>query len=125
MMNIKIMSFGYKYGTPAEVNLVFDVRFLPNPYYDENLRPFCGADKPIREFMESHDETIRFCENVTSFVKFYINEMKNANRDVSVAFGCTGGKHRSVYMAEYLHMILTKNGFENEVLHRDLNGGEK
>jgi len=120
MMNIKVMSFGYKYGTPTDINLLFDVRFLPNPHYDENLRPFCGTDKPVREFMEAHDETIRFCENVTSFVNFYINEMKNADRDVSVAFGCTGGKHRSVTFAELFYHHLSDKGNRVSVNHRDI-----
>ena len=94
---ITIISFGFKYGIPEDADLVFDVRFLPNPYYDTELRPFTGNDQPIKDFVLKYDEAKIFLEKTTDLIKFlipnYINEGKN---QLVIAVGCTGGKHRSV-----------------------------
>ena len=119
---IQIFSFGYKYGAPQDISLLFDVRFLPNPYYNEELRPFCGMDSPIRKFMASHDSVRRFCEYAEKFTLYYIDEMIKAGKPVSVAFGCTGGRHRSVYFAQLLYEKCTEAGYRAKVFHRDLGG---
>lgn len=119
---VQIFSFGYKYGVPENLNLLFDVRFLQNPYYDTALRPLCGLDKPVRDFMEAHGETREFYEHTEKFALYYIEEMIRAGRAVSVAFGCTGGRHRSVYFAQALYEKCRGEGYDVRVLHRDLGG---
>lgn len=100
---VTILSFGYKYGIPADADLVFDVRFLPNPYYDLKLRPKTGNDKEIQEFVLSSPQCQTFLDHLYSMLDFlipnYIDEGKNS---LVIAIGCTGGKHRSVTIANML-----------------------
>jgi UPF0042 nucleotide-binding protein len=119
---ITIISFGFKYGIPEDADLVFDVRFLPNPYYDTELRPFTGNDQPIKDFVLKYDEAQIFLEKTTDLIKFlipnYINEGKN---QLVIAVGCTGGKHRSVCLADEIFEAL--NGDESyglKIEHRDI-----
>ena len=119
---IDISSFGYKYGAPKETNLLFDVRIMPNPYYNETLRPLCGLDAPIRAFMEAHEECNVFYENMARFAFYYIEESLGAKKNVSVAFGCTGGRHRSVYFAQRFFEDVRKRGFAARIIHRELGG---
>lgn len=116
-----VMSFGFKYGIPVDADMVADVRFLPNPYWDEALRPLSGLDEPVstdvlgrpgaQEFLDSYQ---RLIEIVSA------GYMREGKRYVTVAVGCTGGKHRSVAMAENLAARLVKVGLEVLVVHRDL-----
>ncbi|MBR2742902.1 MAG: hypothetical protein IKD89_04855 [Clostridia bacterium] len=117
---IDICSFGYKYGGAGEVNLLFDVRLMPNPYYDESLRPLCGTDEPIRAFMAAHEECGAFYDNMARFAFYYIEESRRAKRNVTVAFGCTGGRHRSVYFAQRFFDECVRRGYDARVVHREL-----
>ncbi len=100
---VTILSFGFKYGIPTDADLVFDVRFLPNPYYHDELRPLTGADKPVVDFVMGYKEAGEFLDKLEDMLNFlipnYISEGKN---QLVVAIGCTGGKHRSVTLASAL-----------------------
>jgi len=96
-------SFGYKHGLPLDADLVFDVRCLPNPHYDPVLRPLTGCDVPVVEFLEAQPEVRRMAEDIRSFVATWLPSFVRDNRSyLTVAIGCTGGQHRSVYFAEWL-----------------------
>jgi len=118
---INVMSFGFKYGIPTEADLVFDVRFLPNPFYDPNLRVQTGLDADVRDFVMRHEVSIQFSQNLLDMLRFliphYISEGKN---QLIVGIGCTGGRHRSVALAHELHQSLA--GYEHSVVlrHRDI-----
>ncbi len=119
---ITIISFGFKYGIPEDADLVFDVRFLPNPYYDTELRPFTGNDQPIKDFVLKYDEAQIFLSKVTDLIKFLIpNYIKEGKNQLVIAVGCTGGKHRSVCLADEIFEAL--NGEESyglKIEHRDI-----
>lgn len=119
---ITILSFGFKYGIPADSDLVFDVRFLPNPYYVEGLRAKTGNDKEIQEFVMKYKEAHEFLDKLEDMVKFllpnYITEGKN---QLIISIGCTGGKHRSVTLANELYRRLqTQSGYGIKIEHRDI-----
>jgi len=122
-MMITILSFGFKYGIPADSDMVMDVRFLPNPYYDVELRPKTGNDKEIQEFVMQYREATEFIDKLEDLIQFlipqYISEGKN---QLVISIGCTGGKHRSVTLANELYNRL--NGEERDyglkIEHRDL-----
>lgn len=125
-LNISIMSFGFKYGIPADADLVFDVRFLPNPYYVEELRHQSGEDEPVHSYVMQAKDAGIFLDKVTDLVDFlmprYVAEGKN---QLVIAIGCTGGRHRSVTLAMELFDVLsrrTEYGFRLE--HRDLAKGK-
>lgn len=118
---VTILSFGFKYGIPTDADLVFDVRFLPNPYYHDELRPLTGADKPVVDFVMGYKEAGEFLDKLEDMLNFlipnYISEGKN---QLVVAIGCTGGKHRSVTLASALFdrmNVYDDYGFKLE--HRD------
>ena len=119
---VTVLSFGFKYGIPSDADLVFDVRFLPNPYYIENLRPLTGNDKEIREFVMKSDIAQQFLDKLTDMVQFLIpNYIDEGKHQLVVAIGCTGGKHRSVTLANELFEHLEKD--ENmgvKIEHRDI-----
>ncbi|SDB43200.1 UPF0042 nucleotide-binding protein [Pseudobutyrivibrio sp. YE44] len=119
---VTIISFGFKYGIPEDADLVFDVRFLPNPYYDVELRPFTGNDQPIKDFVLKYDEAQTFLEKTTDLIKFLIpNYIKEGKNQLVIAVGCTGGKHRSVCLADEIFESL--NGDESyglKIEHRDI-----
>lgn len=119
---VTIISFGFKYGIPADADLVFDVRFLPNPYYVEGLRHLTGNDSQIREFVMASDEAHIFEDKLEDMVSFlipnYISEGKN---QLVIAVGCTGGKHRSVTLAnELYHRLSKEKGYGLKIEHRDI-----
>lgn len=118
---IEITSFGYKDGILQDADLVFDVRFLPNPYYIKDLRDYDGKQKPVRDYVLKWDVTSEFIEKIVDLLKFliphYINEQK---RMLSIGFGCTGGYHRSVVIAEEIGRILKEEYNSCYVTHRDL-----
>lgn len=118
---ISVVSFGFKYGIPRDADLVFDVRFLPNPYYDLNLRPLTGNDEAIRNFVMQFDEAKEFLNKITDLLEFlipnYINEGKNG---LVVAVGCTGGKHRSVTLANGIYEELKSLPYSVKMVHRDI-----
>ncbi|MDY3817502.1 MAG: RNase adapter RapZ [Lachnospiraceae bacterium] len=119
---ITVLSFGFKYGIPADADLVFDVRFLPNPYYVEGLRPLTGLDKPIQDFVMQAREANIFLDKLDDMIRFlapnYISEGKN---QLVIAIGCTGGKHRSVTLAQALYGRLNQETeYGLRVEHRDI-----
>jgi UPF0042 nucleotide-binding protein len=120
-MRTSILSFGFKYGVPTDVDLMFDCRFLPNPYWDESLRPHSGLEEPVRDFVLSRPETAEFLEKLDGLlamlVPAYIREGKSY---LTVAMGCTGGRHRSVALAEELASRLDAHGMPTTVFHRDI-----
>lgn len=120
-MNITIKSFGYKRGIPLDADYVFDVRFLPNPYYMENLRYKTGNDKEVREYVMSFDKAKEFYKLVLKTVKFATNACRiNERKQVIIALGCTGGHHRSVTFANLLYNDLKSNNNNITKFHRDI-----
>lgn len=122
-MIVTILSFGFKYGIPSDSDMVMDVRFLPNPYYDVDLRPKTGNDKEIQEFVMKSPEATEFIDKLEDLIQFlipqYISEGKN---QLVISIGCTGGKHRSVTLANELHKRMDKEDrdFGLKIEHRDL-----
>ena len=121
-MMISVLSFGFKYGIPADADLVFDVRFLPNPYYVDELRPLTGLDERVFNYVMDCDTAVAFADKLEDMITFLIpNYVKEGKTNLVIAIGCTGGKHRSVTLARELYSRLSKNtkyGFRLE--HRDV-----
>jgi len=122
---INILSFGFKNGIPQDADLVFDVRFLPNPFYVEELKSKTGLDKPVQDYVMSFPEAEQFLEMLDNMLKFLIpNYIKEGKHQLVIAIGCTGGHHRSVTLAEKLHALLQKDGNYGITLsHRDIKIG--
>jgi RNase adapter protein RapZ len=118
---VSLVSFGYKYGVPTDADLIFDVRFLPNPHFVPKLRRFTGKDSKVRRYIESFPQTGEFLRRMqgllTFLIPYYIEEGKSY---LTIAFGCTGGRHRSVMMAEWMKRALEKKRFATRVVHRDV-----
>ncbi len=120
-MRVDLTSFGFKKGIPRVADLMFDVRFLPNPHWVPELRPQTGLDEPVREYVFSHDEAGTFLAKVTDLLDFLIPEYEAEGKSyLTIAVGCTGGKHRSVAMAEAIGQHLTAAGVDTAVHHRDM-----
>lgn len=120
-MNINILSFGFKFGVPLESDLIFDVRFLPNPFYDEKLRYKSGNVADVAKYIDSFDITKQFKEKLDDFIDFlvpqYINEGKS---QLVISVGCTGGMHRSVFIAHHIYKLLKDKDYLVNIEHRDL-----
>ena len=119
---ISVLSFGFKYGIPTDADLVFDVRFLPNPYYIEELRPHSGNDRQVRDYVMDNKKAEIFLEKMTDLVEFLIpNYVQEGKTQLVIGIGCTGGKHRSVTLANELFEILSKNeNYGIRIEHRDI-----
>ncbi len=118
---VNIVSFGFKYGIPLDADLVFDVRFLPNPYYDLALRPLTGNDKSIQDFVMDNRESEIFLDKISNLLEFLIpNYIKEGRNQLVVAIGCTGGKHRSVTLANYLYSEISDWNYNSMIEHRDI-----
>ena len=119
---ISVMSFGFKYGIPVDADLVFDVRFLPNPYYIDQLRPKTGNDPEVRDYVMSSKTAVTFLEKLTDMVEFLIpNYIQEGKTQLVIAVGCTGGKHRSVTLANELYRRLGKSEeYGLRIEHRDI-----
>ena len=118
---VTVMSFGFKHGIPLEADLVFDVRFLPNPFYVEDLRPLCGLDRPVAEYVFRHTQTREFLEKLEDMIAFLLPYYKEEGKlALTVAIGCTGGHHRSVAIASALHKHLLANGVNSINVNRDV-----
>lgn len=120
---ITVLSFGFKFGIPSDADLVFDVRFLPNPYYIDELRPLSGNDKEVRDYVMDNEVSREFLEKLSDMVQFLIpHYVKEGKHQLVIAIGCTGGKHRSVTLANKLFERLSEQdenyGLKKE--HRDL-----
>lgn len=122
---ITVMSFGFKYGIPADADLVFDVRFLPNPFYIDELKHKTGEDKEVQDYVMSFPEAKEFSEKLTDMVRFLIpNYVKEGKYQLVIAVGCTGGKHRSVTLANELYRRLKDHGeYGLTISHRDIRQG--
>lgn len=119
-----VTSFAYRNGLPHEADLVFDVRFLKNPHYDEALRPLSGRDKPIGDFIETDPDFDGYFRNLTNLLAPLLPRFESEGKSyLTIAVGCTGGKHRSVYTAERLGAWLSDEGKRVSVNHRDLKQG--
>ncbi|MCX6111760.1 MAG: RNase adapter RapZ [Proteobacteria bacterium] len=118
---LRIISFGFSKGIPTDVDLLLDVRFLPNPHFDINLRPLTGMDKPVKEFLESKKATVVFWERLSSLMDFLVPEYtKEGKSYLTIGVGCTGGRHRSVMIAEKIKEHFEAKGYRCIVEHRDI-----
>lgn len=120
-MQITVKSFGFKYGPPMDADLVFDVRFLPNPHYDPELRPYTGLHEQVQDFVLSHPVTLEFLERFLDLASFLVpHYRKEGKTHLAIAIGCTGGRHRSVAIARYLAGYLKNEGYAVVEEHRDI-----
>ena len=121
---VTVMSFGFKHGIPADADLVFDVRFLPNPFYIDELKPKTGNDKEVQDYVMSFREAEVFMEKLTDMIQFLIpNYVKEGKYRLVAAIGCTGGKHRSVTLANELYRRMKDQGtYGIKLYHRDVAG---
>ena len=120
-MQISVVSFGFKNGILKDCDIVMDVRFLPNPYYVPALKNKTGLDKPVQDYISSFKETEEFASKFTSLVKYLIPKyIKEGKSYLTIAMGCTGGKHRSVFMAHELAKRLNEAGLTASEFHRDI-----
>ena len=120
-LQVTAMSFGYKHGLPMDADLVFDVRFLPNPFYVETLRPLSGLDKPVSDFVFSYSQTGEFMDMLLKLLDFLIpHYVEEGKVNLVVAIGCTGGRHRSVAIANALRQTLEDKGVACVNVHRDI-----
>lgn len=120
-LTVSLISFGYKHGIPYDADLVFDVRFLPNPHFVDALRPLDGRDAPVKDFVLAGDESRQLLVRLEDLVRFLLPLYQREGKAyLTIAIGCTGGRHRSVTLVEALRSVLQGLGFEPLVRHRDL-----
>lgn len=120
-LRVEIMSFGFKRGLPRQADLVYDVRFLPNPYYIEGIGRHTGLDADVRDFVMKHPVTVEFMRRTEEMLDFLLpNYQEEGKHRLVIGIGCTGGAHRSVAIAEALGQYLRERGFQADVNHRDL-----
>jgi UPF0042 nucleotide-binding protein len=120
-MLTSVVSFGYKYGLPLDVDVVLDCRFLPNPFWIEELRPFSGLDEPVRDYVLAQPETKDFLEKVDGLLTGILPSFAREGKSyLTIALGCTGGRHRSVALAEALGKRFGEHGHPVSVFHRDV-----
>lgn len=122
LLRINVISFGFKYGIPSDSDFMFDLRFLDNPYFVEKLKPLSGKDKAVSDYIFNNPEAQEFKRKLLDFMAFCLKLMEKEGRyRVTIAFGCTGGRHRSVAMAEEIAQALRQAGYVVSVGHRHLN----
>jgi len=129
-LSVTVLSFGFKYGIPVDSDLVFDVRFIPNPFYIPELKQYSGNDEPVREYVLKQTETVNFIEKLVDMLKYLIpNYIKEGKRQLIISIGCTGGRHRSVAISNEVYEILNRENYNTRIEHRDvaedLHKGEK
>lgn len=118
---IVFQSFGFKYGLPSDADYVFDVRFLPNPHWEPALRPLTGLDAPIHSFLEKHSEVLELKQQIQGFVEQWLPMLEKNHRSyLTVAIGCTGGKHRSVYLTQKIGEYFEQLGHQVQIRHASL-----
>ena len=123
-MTVSVLSFGYKHGIPPEADLVFDARFLPNPNFVPRLRRLSGDDAPVVAYLKRQPETEAFLRRLLALVRFVLPRHEREGRSyLTIAVGCTGGRHRSVMLANAVGAAVRKRGFPVRVVHRDLKVG--
>ena len=124
MLSVLIESFGYKHGIPADADFVFDLRCLPNPYWNSELRALTGQDKPVQEFLNSQAKFQQMYDDILSFLSRWIPEYVSFDRAyLTVALGCTGGQHRSVFMADKLAAALSEIHDPVLTRHNEISAG--
>jgi UPF0042 nucleotide-binding protein len=120
IFTVNVMSFGFKHGIPIDADLVFDVRFLPNPHYIDHMRPKTGLDNEVYGYVLKWSETQKFLEKVTDLLTFMLPHYKREGKaQLVIAIGCTGGQHRSVALAEYIGHFFEKE-YKTSISHRDI-----
>ena len=120
-MLISVVSFGFRFGVPTDSDLVFDVRFLPNPNYQPRLKNKTGRDRAVQRFVESHAQSQEFVRRITELLFFLLpNYIREGKSYLTIAVGCTGGRHRSVALAERIARNLGEEGYKTRVSHRDI-----
>jgi UPF0042 nucleotide-binding protein len=120
-MQLRVVSFGFKHGVPLDADTVFDCRFLPNPYWIEQLRPFTGQDEPVRRYVLEQADTAGFLDRVENLLALVLPAyVKEGKSYLTIAVGCTGGRHRSVVIVEELARRIERRGFNPRVHHRDI-----
>ena len=125
-LKIIVESFGFKYGVPLDADYVFDVRFLPNPHWDPTLRPMTGLDTPVAEFLNSHTQVNEFIYLTRNYIDTWLPMLEKNNRSyLTIAIGCTGGKHRSVYIAQQLGEYFQAKGKIVQIQHKSLERNKK
>lgn len=125
-LKIIVESFGFKYGVPLDADYVFDVRFLPNPHWDPTLRPITGLDTPVAEFLNSHTQVNEFIYLTRNYIDTWLPMLEKNNRSyLTIAIGCTGGKHRSVYIAQQLGEYFQAKGKIVQIQHKSLERNKK
>lgn len=118
---VSLVSFGYRFGLPADADLVFDVRFLPNPHFVAKLRPYSGKNARVAKYIRSFKQTGEFLRRIDGLLGYLIpHYIREGKSYLTIAFGCTGGRHRSVTMAEAVAEALAKRGYTTKLEHRDL-----
>jgi UPF0042 nucleotide-binding protein len=124
VFNVHIQSFGFKYGVPLESDLVMDVRFLPNPYFVPELKQLTGMDKDVKSFLESQEDTSEFMDRFLWFIDFLMPRYQKEGKSyLTISVGCTGGRHRSVFIIEILRKFLSERKLSLKVTHRDMGKG--
>lgn len=124
-MQVNLQSFGFRYGLPLESDMVMDVRFLPNPYFVPALRPFSGLDQGVREFVLGQKETVVFLERFRDMLEFLLPGYRREGKSyLSVSIGCTGGRHRSVALAQELYEYFKQKNINIKITHRDIEKGK-
>lgn len=120
-LKIIFESFGFKYGLPADADYVFDVRFLPNPHWNPELRPMTGLEQPVIEFLERQTEVHNFIYQTRNYLEMWLPMLEQNNRSyLTIAIGCTGGKHRSVFVTEQLGKYFQAKGKKVQIRHKSL-----
>ena len=125
-LKIIVESFGFKYGIPLDADYVFDVRFLPNPHWNAELRPMTGLDEPVAKFLNGHDEVNNFIYQTRNYIETWLPMLEQNNRSyLTIAIGCTGGKHRSVYIAQQIGEYFQAKGKNVKIQHKSLERNKK
>jgi UPF0042 nucleotide-binding protein len=120
-LHLHVVSFGHKYGVPSQVDLLFDVRHLPNPFFEKGLRNLPGTDKKVIAFLEKQDEAEETIRRFTDLMEYLLPLYRREGKSyLTIGIGCTGGRHRSVMVAERLGKALKKDDFDVSVAHRDV-----
>ncbi len=121
LFRISIVSFGYKFGIPPESDLVFDVRFLPNPYFEKSLRKKSGLDKSVQQWMQQSPLTDQLKRKLSAFISYLIEQYKQEGKKyLTISIGCTGGRHRSPFIATYVKEFLESKEYKVDIYHKDI-----
>jgi UPF0042 nucleotide-binding protein len=120
-MNITFMSFGFKYGVPHDVDMILDVRFLPNPHFVRELKELAGTDQRVVEYVLRSPEAQRYLEKLKDFLAFQLPLFEREGKTyLTIAIGCTGGRHRSIVIANYLRELFSDGKYQVHAAHRDI-----